>query len=447
MGVGHIALAIPVLAAVIAARLPVRDNSYLWHVRAGTLQIDNGSVITTDPFSFTAFGQAWRTQSWLMDLLYGWGDRIVGLGLVTPLVVTGSALMVAAIGLRVFRAVGKPLPAAVGVAWIMWLVIGYFTPRPVLFSLALLAGFLLIADERRLRWTIPMAMWLWAAVHGGFIVGLGYLVLDGLRRRDRSRLVDVLAATAVTLFTAHGWGTWQVVLEFLGNSRSLDLIMEWLTPNFISVEHFPFAIGIVALLIGAIRRRIEMRDLWVIGPFLLFAFTANRSVPIAGLVLAPFFVAGLGSWRAGGVQATKVQSALNVAILGLLVVVAWLAPLKGGLDQSLFGIEALGHAQPGPLFHDDGVGGYLIYAEWPARRVFVDDRAELYRDTFGEFVRARGGDAVWREVFDRYDLHQALLKVGDPLGQVLEAAGWVVAYRDEGFVLYLDEPFALEPEA
>ena len=174
-----------------------------------------------------------------------------------------------------------------GLAWIMWLVIGYFTPRPVLFSLALLAMFLLIADEARLRWTIPIAMWLWAAVHGGFIVGIGYLVLDGLRRRDRSRIVDVLAATVVTLLTAHGWGTWQVVLEFLGSSQSLDLIMEWLTPNFISIEHFPFALGIVALLIGAIRGRIEMRDLWVIGPFLLFAFTANRSVPLSGLVPWP----------------------------------------------------------------------------------------------------------------------------------------------------------------
>ena len=99
------------------------------------------------------------------------------------------------------------------------------------------------------------------------------------------------------------------------------------------------------------------------------------------------------------------------------------------------------------MFHDDGVGGYLIYAEWPARQVFVDDRAELYGETFGEFVRARGGDPVWSEVFERYDLHQALVKIGDPLGQVLEAAGWTTSYRDEGFVLYENEPFDEEAGA
>jgi hypothetical protein len=154
-----VAIALPLVAAVIAARLPVRDNSYLWHVRAGSLQIQDGSVLTTDPFSFTAFGLPWRTQSWLMDLLYGWGDRLIGLNLVTPLVVVGSTTLVIALALRVSRTISDPLPAAVGLIWIMWLAIGYFTPRPVLFSLGFLAIFLLATDDRRLRWTLPFLIW------------------------------------------------------------------------------------------------------------------------------------------------------------------------------------------------------------------------------------------------------------------------------------------------
>ena len=72
--------------------------------------------------------------------------------------------------------------------------------------------------------------------------------------------------------------------------------------------------------------------------------------------MAPFFVAGLSSWRAGGAQATKIQSVLNVAILGLLVAAAWLTPLKGGLDQSLFGVEALRHASPARCFTTTELG-------------------------------------------------------------------------------------------
>jgi len=436
--VGQVALLLPLVAAVVAARLPVRDNSYLWHVRAGSLQIERGEVLTADPFSFTALGRPWRTQSWLADLLYGWADSIWSLGTVTPLVLVGAVVMVGAIGLRVYRSAPVALPAAIGTIWVMWLTIGYFTPRPVLFSLALLALFLVAADDKRLRWTLPLIMWLWAAVHGGFIVGLGYLVLDGLRRRDRSRLADIGAATFVTFLTAHGWGTWQVVLQFLTSTGELDLIVEWLTPDLFSVEHFPFALALVAMLVGAINGRITKRDLWVVIPFLLFAFTANRAVPVAALVLAPWFVTVLARTSKPSSSVSARQSALNAGVLAAVLVVPWVVPLEGGLDQELFAVEAINHLDPGQAFHDDAVGGYLIYEQWPERLVYIDDRAELYGEDFAIFVDARGAVPGWHEVFERYDLTQALLKVTDPLGEVLVASGWIETYRDERYVVLVD---------
>jgi hypothetical protein len=435
LGVGHVALAVPLVAAIVSSRLTVRDNSYLWHVRAGTLQIDRGSVLTSDPFSFTAQGRPWRTQSWLADLLYGWADRRWGLAVVTVLVLVGAILMTAAIALRVFRVLPAPLPAALGTLWVMWLVLGYFTPRPVLFSLVLLAVFLVAADDGKLRWTLPLLMWVWAAVHGGFIMGIGYLVLDGLRRKDRRRVVDVGVCLAATLVTAHGWGIWEVVVKFLGSGQALDLIAEWLTPDLISLELFPFALALVALLFGAVAGRIKRADLWVIVPFLLFAFSANRAVPIAALVMAPWFVSVLGRVPTSSKAVTAPQGLLNAVLVAALLIVPWLAPIDGGLDQELFAVQAVRHLEPGPTFHDDAVGGYLIYREWPERLVYIDDRAELYGDLFVEFVGARGGAPVWREVFARYEIDQALLKVEDPLGQVLAAAGWRETYRDDRFIV------------
>jgi hypothetical protein len=427
------------VAAVVAARLPVRDNSYLWHVRAGTLQIEQGEVLTADPFSFTALGRPWRTQSWLADLLYGWADSIWSLRTVTPLVLIGALVMVGAIGLRVYRALPVALPAAIGTVWVMWLTIGYFTPRPVLFSLALLAVFLIAADDQRLRWALPLLMWLWASVHGGFIVGLGYLALDGLRRRDRSRLVDITAATAVTFLTAHGWGTWQVVLKFLRSSGELDLIVEWLSPDLFSIEHFPFALVLVAMLVGAITGRITKRDLWVVIPFLLFAFSANRAVPVAALVLAPWFVTPLARTRRSESAVGARQSVFNLAVLAAVLIVPWVVPLEGGLDHEMFAVEAVGHLKPGRAFHDDAVGGYLIYSQWPERLVYIDDRAELYQRDFADFVNARGAVPGWERVFRDFELSQALVKVTDPLGEVLIAGGWTETYRDERFVL-LEKP-------
>ncbi|MGH8924431.1 MAG: hypothetical protein ACRDWA_07335 [Acidimicrobiia bacterium] len=439
--VGHVGLAVPFAAAIVAARLPVRDNSYLWHVRAGTVQIDQTSVLTTDPFSFTAGGQPWRTQSWLADLLYGWGDRLWGLDLVAPLVLVGAVLLVATIAVRASGSVGTPLLAAWGTVWILWLTIGYFTPRPVLLSLSLLGLFLLAADREKLRWALVPLMWIWASVHGGFVVGLGYLVLDGLRRRDRARVWDTAGAGLVTLLTAHGWGVWETIFTFARSGEALDLIVEWLPPDFTSVEHLPFGLGILALLVGAMKGRIEPRDLWVVGPFLLFAFTANRAVPLASLVLAPFFLQSLVRMSSKGMpsKATNVETRLNAVLLCAVLVIPVLVPLAGGLDRELFAVEAITHLAPGRAFHDDAVGGYLIYAEWPERQVYVDDRAELYGDAFVDFVRARAGNAEWREVFDRYQIRQALLKVEDPLAQILAVSGWQERFRDEKFVI-LSEP-------
>jgi hypothetical protein len=229
---------------------------------------------------------------------------------------------------------------------------------------------------------------------------------------------------------------WETILRFAGSGEALDLIVEWLPPDFTGVEHFPFALGILALLYGAMKGRIQPRDLWVVGPFLLFAFTANRAVPLSALVLAPFFLESLiGTSRSAQSRAKTSEMRLNAILLGTVLLVPLVVPLRGGLDRDVFAVDAVNHLAPGRAFHDDAVGGYLIYAEWPERKVYIDDRAELYGDTFIDFVRGRAGHDEWQEIFDRYQIHQALLKVEDPLAQILTVGGWQERFRDENFVV------------
>jgi hypothetical protein len=121
--------------------------------------------------------------------------------------------------------------------------------------------------------------------------------------------------------------------------------------------------------------------------------------------------------------------------MALVIVLPWAIPIEGGLDDELFAVEAVEHLQAGPAFHDDGVGGYLIYTEWPDRLVYIDDRAELYQEDFVDFVKARDADETWRDVFARYDIEQALLKHDDRLSQVLLAEGWAPVFEDDRFVV------------
>lgn len=76
--IAHLRLLIPFVVIAWRATLPIGDNSFLWHVRAGTLQLETGEVLRSDPFSFTAFGEAWRTQSWLLEIAYGWLENATG---------------------------------------------------------------------------------------------------------------------------------------------------------------------------------------------------------------------------------------------------------------------------------------------------------------------------------------------------------------------------------
>ena len=102
-------------------------------------------------------------------------------------------------------------------------------------------------------------------------------------------------------------------------------------------------------------------------------------------------------------------------------------------------IEAAEHLTLDRVFHGDGVGGYLIFDTWPDRLVYVDDRAELYKDHYVAFSDTTRGGSEWLAEFERWDLDQALVSVDQPITQILLAAGWREAHRDENF-LVLDRP-------
>lgn len=426
----QLAWLVPVTAILVALRRPTQDNSYLWHIEAGIRQIMGGSVLTSDPFTFTAQGEPWRTQSWLVELVYGWFEPIKPLVSAPVVVGVAAVVLLAAVGLR--AAPGRGIMGPLGAVWVMWLSLGYFTARPVFPSLALLAVVVLVADRRALRWTLPLLFWIWASVHGGFFIGLGYLVLQGLRHRDWRYLADVAFSVLAASLTAHGWGAWETLLGFAGSTSNLDIIAEWLSPDLFSLAHFPFLLAVAALVWLATVGRVEKETLWVLLPFLLFAFTANRAVPMAAIVLAPFiFVAGE---RSVGHSAFSVP--LSAIVVVFVLALPTLLPIEQDLFESRFPVQAAQHLDGERSFHDDSAGGYLIYTGAP--NVFIDDRAELFGDLYTEFADARAARPGWEKLFERFALKRALLRTADPIGSVLDTRGWVEVYSDENFRVLRD---------
>ncbi|HUG07784.1 MAG TPA: hypothetical protein VMP13_02610 [Acidimicrobiia bacterium] len=426
----HIALAVPWIAVVVSAFQRIGDNSFLWHIRAGELQAVGGAVLTSDPFSFTAAGEAWRTQSWLVELLYAWLETRAGLSFTGWMVGVVSALTVVGLGLIAHR-YSRSVPATSIVLLLSAVLLPQFlVPRPVLFSFLFFVLVILAWDhERGLRWSLPLLFWLWASVHGSFIVGLGYLALRVIKDREPQASQMVVVSGLATLMTAHGLGIFEILWDFVGARPYLALISEWQTPNLLEPRFLPMLLAVFLIVYGAARGRVDASQLWLFAPFFAFGVSAERAVVMGWIALLPMISLSL---RGMSVKwAREFPKPVAVGFVGLIALLPMFLVEGTGLDDATLPVAAAGSLEAVRTFHDDFVGGYLIWLDGPQRRVYIDDRAELYQNRLREFLEVRAARTDWQPVFERNAIEQVLLRNGDALLRLLEAEGWRTVYRDE----------------
>lgn len=431
--IAQLALLVPWVALVIDAWGKIGDNSFLWHIRAGSVQADAAEVLTADPFSFTRRGETWLTQSWLAELVYAWLESLSGLDFVPWMILATGTLTFLGIGLIAYHISGNETGTAFVMILSVLALISFMVPRPVLFSYLLFVLVILAWGREGTRWTIPFLMWVWASVHGSFVIGLVYLALMVIVRREWKALTIPVVGGLTTLTTPHGLGVLGILLDFATAREALSFLTEWREPTFEAPAFLALMGGMAMIVIGAYRQKVTLNHLWVIVPFLILAFTSLRAVPPAWLGLAPVVALALKDMELG----TKARFGVISAVVFTLVVLVIPAPLAEDavIDDERFPVAAAEHLVDVPTFHDDRVGGYLIWAEWPDRLVYLDDRAELYLDRIGEFVRVRSGQEDWRGVFDRDEIEQALLLRSEKLVGELSAAGWESVYQDENYVV------------
>ncbi len=438
--VRHLYFVLPLALYAVVAVGPLRDNSFLWHVRAGEVQLSSGRVLTTDPFSYIAGGEAWRTQSWLIELLYsllestfggiGWAAMMVAVVLIGVLGLTGAVT---------YAQTRSTVSTGVWLLVLGWLLVPFGVPRPVIFSYLFLAMLVLVLSLLgRAEWAVIPIIWLWAGIHGSWIIGIGLVMLVAVSRKSyRTAAVGALAGIAAAA-TAHGIGAWGIVLVFARSSSALEYMGEWGAPDFGSIVQAPYLIVLVGLLVAAVRGRIAMSDLWIVVPFMLLGFLSERTVPVAALVLLPFAARSVQVSLPRGAQRFHALPWF-VLIVTVAVTVTMHARTEFEFDADRFPSDAaIAAAGSGRFFHDDAVGGYLIYRDGPDRLVYIDDRVELYGDArFSEYLAALDGD--YRTVFDRYGMRAALVRSEWPLRMELLRDGWRITYEDDAFAVLVPD--------
>lgn len=456
------------------------DHDTLMHIKAGSVMINQGRLLTSDIFSHTVPGAPWTAHEWLAEVLMGGLYQLAGL----PGVVIFYCLLVALTFWLLFR-----LASRIAGYWLAFFIVssalilaaGHLLARPHIFTwfFGVLTLSLLLRGRDRHLYLLPVLTAIWANVHGGFPVGLllqgivlaGY-VLDHWPGRDRSGWSTLLSTKKHALIVltlsgiAVGLNPFGFSLYLFPFQMSTPLIMsniiEWQGTNF--QDHWMARLYLLFLFFLLLVNREKIG--W--GSRLLLLFWVNaamahaRHLSLAGIFFVPslctllrpavtrwkemlprlplarFLARGpellLSSWTGPALTITLALSLFTASALG---VPAWRVQeaKRFALPKkfSLGAIEYLKKHRPaGKMFNEHGLGGFLIY-ELPEPRVFIDGRVDMYGEKiFQDYLEiARLGEGT-DALLDKYGIDWLIFPRQTPLVRYLMITGrWDSAYDDK----------------
>ena len=450
-----------------------------WHIRAGQWIVEQRSIPTTDPFSFTSEGP-WRYTEALAQLLLAGVHALGG-----P---SSIVLFNAALGVVLAAMVAGLTPGRAGTRG---LVVGLFgacahaamTAKPQVFSYLCFAGLLLWlraaeargAGERsarlgRLLLPIPLLFVVWGNLHRGGVLGIAVIgaflvawTLRAERRRDARWLALVLPLATLGLMANSG-GTFALASAFdvAGRESFAAHVAEWqpLSWALLAEHHLTFVPLLALAALGRLRRNEEGRlrlvpidgELLVLLGTTFLAVRSARLVPFAAIAAAPAAgraieaaLASLARRVEGKVRAPVLSAAalaLGIALLGWRYTSTvhpayWgLGVFEGRVPVRLAAFLERS-APPGHMFNTLDHGGYLIYALGPRQKVFIDGRNDtVYSEAaFVRALEAGSSRAAFARATEGYDIGFAIVPWTGPSERRFDFLhadpSWELVYWDD----------------
>ena len=379
--------------------------------------------------------------------------------------------------------------------------------RPHIFSYLMTAVVLLLLAGRRAGRRIPLWTFLplqvvWANLYGGFLLGsmivglaaigealeapLGHGTAAGEAvrgttgpRPGEARRLGLLAAALVAASVLNPYGVRLLYFPFqLTGSGFMDEIYEWRPPFSSAYAGSYMARYYVAwILLGA---AIILSVLWLIlrrrraappaGAFGLLLFSVllamslrmNRAVTDFGLATFPALAGGL-TWlageRVGRLDRPRVRLPVRLVITAMMTGLAFWFMLHGypyrpgDIRPCGFGIignipvHAADYLEAndvrGNVFNSYGTGPYLIYRLYPAIRVAMDSRNDVYgEDLYGEYKQALRDPVALGALLRSLDASAVVLDwVGGKnlaTARLLRKVGpWMPVYFDDAALVYM----------
>ena len=440
-----------VTAGWLVGLRPLADNSFLTHLATGRLILETGSVPGHDPYTFTAAGEPWVVQSWLVSVLYATAEGLGGLGAVRVVVALLAALLTG-LGWRLLAPADGVVARLAAAALFVGVGASLWAERPLMVGLICLA-IVLLAVEQGLdpRWLLPLG-WLWVNSHGSFPLGVVLVVVSALGRRlesesaavERRALQWFLPGVLLGAVGPLGWKVLVFPLELLERQDVLRNVIEWRAPEFDTIGQRLFILQLMVTIVLLARRPSRRRAL-LVATFAGAALLSLRNVPVASLVMLPAMahgLVGLGSLSSRArPRVTRMLAAVGVAALVVSTAARF---TQNDLELRKYPVAPLAYLESNGvdlrevrLAAPDLVGNLLDYVYGAEQQTFYDDRFDMFPDD----VTAAHASLLtaapdMREQLDDFDIDLVALRHASPSAQILTLdPGWRRLLLDDEWVL------------
>ena len=429
------------------------DGDTSWHLAAGRLMLDTGSIPQSDPFSFTFAGAPWTAHEWLAEAIMAaafaggsWG----GLSLLFALAI-GSLMLI--LGLELGRQLA-PQRAVAALLVIFMLLAPFILARPHVLAWPLLAGWTLLllrAREagRAPAWPAALLMMVWANLHGSFVFGLllvAVFALEALIQEQDRRSAILhwglfgLGALLMSLLTPHGLQGLIFPLQVSG-MKSLPLIMEWRRIDPAQDWLFLLFLAAAVVLLILRRPRITLVRLALFAGMSFLALAHARHQPLLVIVGALILVAPVPLQKKEGGDGGGPPLLAGGLVVGLILIAAVrLSQPMLRHDSASNPLAAIGgipsELRSQRVLNSYSFGGPLIFE---GIRPYIDGRADMYGDAFMfEHYAIMNGDLpAFRRAVARWDIGWTILAPGTPLATRLDREpGWRRIHADEWAVVH-----------
>jgi hypothetical protein len=451
------------------------DNDLWGYLSFGRVVWEDGYFPYHDIFSYMPTKETWVYHEWLTGVLFYFVYKYsgaAGLQLLRYSIILFTIYLIYSTALKKG---GKHLSASIALIPAMLLIsFGYVPVRAQIFTYLFFILTLYILESARknqkwsiLWWLLPVQI-LWCNFHGGFVSGLGLIVLyalgEGLSGGEILPYVKIfLIASLVTLVNPYGFEYW--VYTFQAVSMKRPEISEWmsiLTALKNHVQDVPVFIflfmAIVASFIFAFRRNRNITDLFIIGVTIFLGCMHIRHTILFGLVFGAYVPVLISEyweqWKGKHDFPVRflwvLRSTPAVVLLFLYLLINPFPSLTAVpsfrllTPSSLFPVGAVNwiqenNVQGNILPHFDW-GEFLIWTCYPLCHVAMDGRYETVYDDhvsleYFDFLNGREG---WDAFLKKYSHDMVLLRQDTKISQLMVTQpSWRTAYSDSGCVLFL----------